>query len=407
MDAGHWSGVLDLQSKAYGEVVSIIGEEGIRQAFSPIEAPSGLPNAAYCSDDWLKLENEHIFARNWFFAGTSGEVPETGDIKPVTVAGTPAILVRDGDGAIRGFHNVCRHRGTRLVASPCRKSAIVCPYHAWNFRLDGSIRSRPHFSAANKIERFDKDRHPELSLYPVRTEVWNGCVFVDLSGEAEPLERWLAPLLARTRAFDFSRIRWAGKQTYRFKSNWKLVLENWMEGYHVFAAHLRLISHAPMEVRWSGEWTDHVFYNDYVAPRLTDGRGEGSLPHFPDLGEEDLRRGMWFACFPNFAAEVYADQFVVLAPTAVSPEETTEELHFFVVGDEAAKSSRHEEGRAELMAMWHALNLEDVEILENLQQGRRSIAFDGSIMSPVWEMPAHQLSQKVICAIAGHRRATL
>ena len=139
----------------------------------------------------------------------------------------------------------------------------------------------------------------------------------------------------------------------------------------------------------AGEWMDHVFYNDYVAPNLTEGRGD-ALPHYPNLSDEDTRRGMWFACLPNFAVQVFADQFVVLASYPVAPDETLEELHFFVVGEAAATAEKHAGGRAELIDMWHDLNLEDVALLERLQKGRRSVAFSGSIMSPAWEGPAHR-----------------
>lgn len=389
---------LDPSSDAYRNVSAIIGEDGIRQTFSDINGISGLPNAAYQSPEWLALENERIFARNWVFAAADGELAEKGSIKPLEVGGTAIFLVRGDDGQVRAFHNVCRHRGTQLVDSPCQKTAIICPYHAWGFRLDGTIRSRPHFHGANQIEKFDDGGNPALNLYPVRSASWNGCHFVDLSGQAPDLETWLQPMLNRTRAFDFSLIRWIGKQSYTIKSNWKLVLENYMEGYHVFAAHPRLIAHAPMEVRWSGEWMDHVFYNDYVAPHVTEGRGDG-LPHYPNLSEDDAKRGMWFAALPNFAAEVYADQFVVLATYPVAPDETLEELHFFVVGDEAQTSPDHEQGREELINMWHSLNLEDVGLLERLQRGRKSVAFEGSNMSPAWEGPAHELSQQVIKTI--------
>jgi choline monooxygenase len=382
-------------AEALRRVTSILGEAGLRQVFNPIEAASGLPNAAYWSRDWFDLETERLFRRGWVFVAADAELEGVGAMKPMTVGGTPVMLVRGEDKTVRAFHNVCRHRGTQLLTEPCRKRSITCPYHAWNYRLDGTLRSRPYFKGPKEVERFDVGDAPELALYPIRLASWNGCHFIDLSGAAPDLEDWLRPMLDRTRAFDFSRIRWIGKSGYTIKANWKLVLENYMEGYHVFAAHPRLIDHAPMDVRWSGEWMEHVFYNDYVAPRITEGRGDG-LPHYPGLSEEDARRGMWFACLPNFAAEVYADQFVILATYPVAPDETYEELHFFVVGEEAASEDRHAEGRAELMKMWHDLNLEDVELLERLQRGRASIAFDGSRMSPAWEGPAHTLSRQIV-----------
>ncbi len=397
MDATLRDTGLDRRSRAYRDAVSIIGEEGVRQTFAPIDEPSGLPNAAYWSHEWLALENSRIFARSWVFAASDGDLDGEGAMKPLEIGGTPIVLVRGADGIVRAFHNVCRHRGTQLVAEPCRHKAITCPYHAWSYRLDGLLSARHHFHGAGEIERFSGEGSG-LDLLPVRCESWNGCHFVNVSGGARKLSEWLRPMLKRTGAFDFSVIRWIGRRDYTIASNWKLVLENYMEGYHVFAAHPRLIAHAPMNVRWSGEWLGHVFYNDYVARELTPGRGT-ALPHFPGLSDEDARRGMWFACFPTFAVQVFADQFVVLASYPVAPDETREELHFFVAGEAAAHEDRFAAARDELLAMWHDLNLEDVELLERLQKGRKSVAFEGSIMSPVWEGPAHQLSQQVLRAI--------
>ncbi len=388
----------DMDPEACRRVREIIGESGVRQALSPIDRISGLPGPAYHSPGWMKLEQERIFARHWVFAATDGELPEAGSIKPLDVGGMPIIMVRGTDGDVRAFHNVCRHRGTLLVAESCSRPLITCPYHAWSYRLDGTIRSRPHFQGADETDTFGDGGDDRLNLLRIRSDSWNGCHFVNLSGNAQVLTDWLAPIFGRTGAYDFSRIRWIGKKCYTVQSNWKLVLENYMEGYHVFAAHPRLLEHAPMSVRWQGEWTEQVFYNDYVASGLTPGRG-GALPHYPGLSDVDRRRGMWFAAFPNFYVEVYADQFVVLGTFPVASDKTLEELHFFVVGDEARNQERYAAAREELVTMWDELNLEDVALLERLQQGRRSAAFAGSNMSPAWEGPSHKLSQKVIEAI--------
>jgi len=393
MDAVNRSG------EAVERVKRLLGTAGYEQALAPIDEVSGLPNSAYWSRDWFALEQETIFRRNWVFAGVAAELAEPGSVRPIEVGGIPIILLRDGEGAVRAFHNHCRHRGTQLVSISCEGArTLTCPYHAWAYGLNGRLRSRPHFHGAGQMERFDDDAADHLNLADVRCETWNGCIFVDVSGDAGPLLEWLGPMLERTSAFDFSQIRWIGKKAYRIGSNWKLVLENYMEGYHVFAAHPRLIAHAPMNVRWSGEWMDHIFYNDYVAPKITEGRGDG-LPHYPNLSDEDSRRGLWFACLPNFAVEVYADQFVVMAIDPTAPDETAEELHFFVVGDEAAEDPRHAAARSELIAMWDELNREDVALLERLQAGRKSPAFQRSVMSPAWEGPAHALARKVVDAV--------
>ena len=380
----------DIRSK----VIKLIGEEGLAQAFAPIEEASGLPNAAYCSDAWLALEQEHCFRRSWVFAGAAAELPKNGDMKPVTIGGAPLIILRDTEGEIRALHNVCRHRGAKLVTQRCRKPMLTCPYHAWSYGLNGKLRTRPHFNGPDVSETFADGGGEKLDLVAVRCEVWNGCIFVNISGDAEPLLDWLAPLLERTPAYDFSAIRWAGKLEFEVEANWKLVYENYMEGYHVFAVHPKLLKFAPMNVRWSGEWDRHVFYNDYVFPELDEGRGEG-LPHYPNLPTADAKRGLWFLCFPHFAAEVYPDQFTVLVSYPIAPDKTREELHVFLIGD-AATSSTFKTAREATLQMWDDLNREDLGMLELLQQGRLSPAYDGGRLSPHWEGPTHDFGRRVV-----------
>ncbi|MEM9497126.1 MAG: aromatic ring-hydroxylating dioxygenase subunit alpha [Pseudomonadota bacterium] len=376
------------------KVISLIGEEGLSQAFAPIEEASGLPNAAYWSNEWLALEQEHCFRRAWVFAGAEAELPEPGQMKPIEIGGAPLIILRDRERKIRGFHNVCRHRGAKLVTERCRKSTLTCPYHAWSYALDGKLRTRPHFRGPGQVDKFNDGGGDQLDLMEVRVETWNGCIFVNVSGDAEPLHTWLRPLLERTGNYDFTSIRWAGKLDFEVNANWKLVYENYMEGYHVFAVHPKLLKFAPMNVRWSGEWDRHVFYNDYVFPELDEGRGEG-LPHYPGLSEENAKRGLWFLCFPHFAAEVFPDQFSVLVSYPVAPDKTREELHVFLIGD-AATSEEHRTAREATLKMWDDLNREDLGMLELLQQGRLSPAYDGGRLSPHWEGPTHDFGRRVV-----------
>ncbi len=391
MVAANWD------SGAVERVKALLGDDGFAQAYAPIEKASGLPNAAYWSREWLALEEERLFRRSWVFAGATAEIPKPGDVKPITIGGAPLIILRDRDDNIRGFHNVCRHRGAQLVTARCNRSSITCPYHAWSYRLDGKLRARPHFHGPDQGDRFEEGGGDKLDLMPVRVATWNGCIFVNVSGECEPIEEWLAPLNRRLAGYDLASTRWAGKIDFDVRANWKLVCENYMEGYHVFAVHRRLLAFAPMQLRWSGEWDGHLFYNDYEFKELEEGRGEG-LPHFPRLPAEDARRGLWFLRFPHFAAEIYPDQLAVLASYPLAPDHTREELHIFLVGD-AASSDAFREARTKVMQMWDDLNREDLAILERLQQGRLSPAYDGGRLSPHWEGPTHQFGRRLIDGI--------
>ncbi len=376
------------------KVKHLLGEEGFEQTFAAIEDTSGLPNAAYWSDEWLKLEQERVFRRSWVFAGADAEIPNPGDMKPIEIGGAPLIVVRGRDNQVRAFHNVCRHRGAKLVTQPCQKSVFTCPYHSWSYALDGKLISRPHFFGPDQHDVIKGGGGPKLDLIEVRCENWNGCLFVNISGDVEPVQQWLAPMLDRTKNYDFSAIRWAGKLDFEIETNWKLVYENYMEGYHVFAVHPRLLKFAPMNVRWSGEWNKHVFYNDYIFPQVEEGRGEG-LPVYPNLPDEDAKRGLWFLCFPHFAAEVYPDQFTLLVSYPQAPNKTREELHVFLIGD-AATADEYKEPREALIKMWDDLNKEDIGMLELLQQGRLSPAYDGGRLSPHWEGPTHDFGRRIV-----------
>ncbi len=379
-------------SDVEARIRDVIGQTGIDATNAPIESASGLPNAAYTDPRWFDLEMSTVFASNWLFVAAAAELSDTGSVHPVDAAGMPLVLVRGADATIRGFHNVCRHRGAALVDSPCRTSAIMCPYHRWSYALDGTLQHRPHFLGPDVHDHVAGAGGADLDLVPVRTATWNGCVFVNPSGDAPELTEWLRPALDRVGQYDLSTMRWAGKLSFDVAANWKLVYENYMEGYHVFSLHPQLLRHAPMSIRWSGEWRDLAFYNDYVAPTITEGRG-AQLPHFPDLGDVDTRRGLWFLRFPQFAAEVFADQLSVLTTRPVAPNRTLEEIHLFVVGDDAAGGESFAAPRAELFQMWRNLNGEDVDVLERLQRGRRSPAYDGGRLSPAWERPTHEFGR--------------
>ena len=385
---------LNVDENVLAQVKHLLGEDGYARTFAPIEEASGLANAAYWSEEWLKLEQEQVFRRSWVFAGATAEIPKVGDIKPIEIGGAPLILVRESADKIIAMHNVCRHRGAKLITEKCHKRNIVCPYHAWNYKLDGTLFMRPHFEGPDIINKVNDPDNDKINLVQTRTEVWNGCIFVNISGDAEPLAEWLKPMLKRTQQYDFSKIRWAGKIEFEVKANWKLVYENYMEGYHVFTVHPKLLKFAPMNLRWSGEWDAHVFYNDYVAPKLEDGRGE-SLPNYAGLTDEEARRGLWFLCFPHFAAEVFADQFSLLVSYPIAPNLTREELHVFVVNDEAM-GAEYDGARKNLLQMWDDLNREDIGMLELLQQGRLSPAYDGGRLSPHWEQPTHDFGKRIV-----------
>ena len=143
-------------------------QESLARVQRPIAEASGLPNEAYTSEAFAACERDGVLARTWTCIGAGAQVPEPGDIRPLSLQGLPLILLRDQAGEIRVFHNVCSHRGMELVSAPCRsRGAIRCPYHSWAYALDGSLKATPLIGGpgTKHCEGFDKAAH---GLKPVR-----------------------------------------------------------------------------------------------------------------------------------------------------------------------------------------------------------------------------------------------
>ena len=184
----------------------------------------------YASEQVYRTDLEKIFFRSWIYAGHVSQLPESGCYFLVEFDRESVIVVRGGDGEIRGFANVCRHRGSRICQQAQGKvRAFVCPYHAWTYELDGSLRSKRAMHAD-----FDQAGY---GLKPVRVGIFHGLVFVNLDPNAPELNASLAPIDASFDIYDLEHTKVACQETYSVDANWKLTIENFMECYHCAPAH--------------------------------------------------------------------------------------------------------------------------------------------------------------------------
>ncbi len=309
-----------------------------------------LPNVAYTSDEFLKLETKLLFARSWMCAGFAYQIPNPGDAIPVTAAGLPIILMRDGNRKIGAFHNVCPHRGTQLLAEPSRgAAALTCPAHGWSYDLSGRVVGKPHFEGPHQ---HSKER--DVCLFPVRSAQWFDVVFVNIDGRAPELADYMAPFTAQLKGYDFSTLRHGGTISYDLASNWKLVHENFIEPYHAAQVHPRLEAWTPA--------TDHRFSHDGVCfingvsfDAGEDGRGSGALPPMPNLTDELSHCGTYLHLFPSIDLNIWPDHVAVFQLTPLAPDRTIERIEVYFSGD-AADSPDYAAARAETFAMWRELN---------------------------------------------------
>ena len=197
----------------------------------PLAEATSMPREMYLSDDILALEKETIFEREWLCAGRTDDVPNPGDYRAFRIGDQPIMMIRGKDGEIRAFANVCRHRMMQLVEGSGNANRIVCPYHAWTYGTDGQLIGAPYM---DKTACFNKKEH---SLAAIRCEIWFGWVYVTLNEQAAPVSEsltHLAGVVERYRMEDYIGIV---SEDTEWTTNWKLLCENFMEGYHLPVAH--------------------------------------------------------------------------------------------------------------------------------------------------------------------------
>ena len=357
----------------------------------PIAEAKGLPNEIYLSEDLAGFERDRLLARTWTCIGVGAQVPNPGDVRPVKLLGLPLLLLRDLAGEIRVFHNVCSHRGAELVSGSCNvKRRLCCPYHSWTYDLQGNLCATPSIGGPGKnaCDGFDKAKH---GLRPVRTAVWFDTVFVNLSGDAPEFADHVAPLAERWKEFDSSLLRHGGSDSslyFEVGCNWKLAVENYCEAYHLPWVHPGLNSYSRLEDhydiehdgRFSGQGT--LVY----SPRLTEDGSE--LPRFPGLSDHWTKGAEYVALYPNVLFGIHADHFYAVYLEPVSANLTREYFEIYYVGDEALGDDYAELRQANSRG-WRAIFNEDQDIVERMQRGRASPAFEGGVFSPAMDGPTH------------------
>ena len=353
---------------------------------------SNLDNAAYTDPEFLQREKRSLFRSTWQFATRLSAIPASGDAIPVEVGGTPLFVLRDGAGEVRVFANVCPHRGARLLAEPCNvQRSIVCPYHAWAFGLDGTLMGRPHFYGADKHDRAN-DGEPRPTLWPIRAEVWFDWVFVNIDGQAQPLQTLIEPLIKRLDHYDFSGCVYGGELTFDVPANWKLAHENYLDVLHKFKIHPELEKAAPLRTNSAFEWHGDIAVVDHALENPTEGRGS-ELPTLPGVSDRVRNLGVAAHLFPNTNFMYWRDQLVLFICEPLGPERTRE--RFFIYFADSAMDASFSAARQAVLDTWDHLNRQDLRPLEWMQQGRHSDRFDGGSFSPFWDPQIQEYLRRI------------
>ena len=336
---------------------------------------STLPAPFYTDPAYFERELDALFRSMWICAGRAEEVERPGQFVLRDVAGDSVIITRSPDRRVHAFHNVCRHRGTRLCTDATGQfsGSIQCPYHAWTYGLDGRLIGAPHM---DEVPHFRKEDYP---LHRVAVEIWDGHLFVNLnrhSSEApRPLAAQLADLPGKFRSWRMEDLRLGRRIVYDVKANWKLIIQNYNECLHCPNLHpaLNQLSHylsgenEPLNAAYMGGRMD---LRPGVETLSVDGVCRRAL--LPDLSAEDRRRVYYYAIFPNLLLSLHPDYMMVHTLWPIAPDRTVNvcEWHF-----QPSELARPDFDAADAIDFWDMTNRQDWHVCELSQAGIASRAY--------------------------------
>jgi phenylpropionate dioxygenase-like ring-hydroxylating dioxygenase large terminal subunit len=333
-----------------------------------------LPYDWYVDPAVLRLEQERVFRRFWQYAGRADQVAEPGAYFTSRAGDVPVVVVRDRNGELRGFVNVCRHRGSLVCEGSGYRETLQCPYHAWTYDLDGSLRAAPR---SELEEGFDRE---SLGLRPVAIGTWGPFVFVNPDADAAPLEETLGelPELVAAAGIDVDALAFHHRADSAYDANWKVCCENFLECYHCQVAHpgfskvvdVSRDAYVLDESRW---------FSSQFGPVRERPRGD-----FDPAG--DVPRGQFHFLFPNVTINVMPGRpNLSIGPVIPAAAERTERfLDYFFLSDE------DETWIADLLEFDDQVGREDAVLVERVQRGLRSGMLDGGrLMADSERLIAH------------------
>jgi len=342
-----------------------------------------LPQNHLISPEVFAKEQERIFSTQWLCVGHQSQLAKPGDYFVQEVVGESLIILRDQKRGVRGFYNVCRHRGTRICEekSGHLRETLQCPYHAWTYGLDGRLVGAPHM---DKVDGFNKAQY---SLHAVSLALWEGFIFVNLAKEPPPLETVFAPLAGKFSHWNLSKLRSAKRIEYDVRANWKLIFQNYSECYHCPLVHPALSKLTPYDSA-ENDLCEGPFLGGFMP--ITKGNsltmsGNVCALSVGDIKAEDHHRVFYYSIFPNMLLSLHPDYVMVHQLWPESPERVLIYCDLFFHPDAFGRSDFHPDDAVEF---WDMTNRQDWHVCELSQQGIASRAYQPGPYSPRESIPA-------------------
>jgi phenylpropionate dioxygenase-like ring-hydroxylating dioxygenase large terminal subunit len=344
-----------------------------------------LPAHWYTSPVHYHEEQQTIFRKSWLFVGLIEDVAQPGDFFTIQIGDVPLVIVRDG-ATLRAFVNVCRHRGSVVATAPCgNRATLQCPYHAWTYRLDGTLHRAP---GMGDEANFDPSA---FSLVPTRLETWGPFIFVNLDSHAAPLAATLGELpdLVAGTGLDFSKIRRRVRRTQVIDANWKAVIDNYLECYHCPVAHpgfCDLIDVTDYHI------TEYEYFSTQTGSLKASKPGKDEHPYDASQGVTD---GFYAYLWPTFTLNIYPGPGNVSLNLFI-PQDAD---HTLAIYDYCFADAVSEAASAEFIRFIDQVQDEDAVLCANVQRGLRSGFFAGGRLMQSRERALYHFQNLVACSM--------
>ena len=372
-----------------------------------VERTGTLPNDWYTSTELFELERRTFFREVWHCVGRSEQVAEPGQYFTCEVANEQVVVARGRDGELRAMSNVCLHRAGPVALGCGKRNAFQCPYHGWMFELDGRVRR------ARGMEGTEAFEPATLRLPQFRVGTWGPTVWVTLEDAAPSLDVWLADVTPRLANYRVDQLQFAGGRRWRIRCNWKMYVDNYMEGYHIPFVHPGLAqSLSPSIYTYRlGDYTNEQ-YGGEPHPRGPGSRVAGILggtqefrklkPPMPGLDESE-RTGYYFHwVFPLTTINFTPDGLLMFTVRPVGPELTESTFLWWLP---EATSFEERLLQAAIVNFGHLVNTEDYEICERAQKGMQSSVYHRGRYAATQEMCLHHFHRLLTSHLRPHLEA--
>jgi choline monooxygenase len=320
---------------------------------------STLPARWYTDPEFFAQDRERIFGRTWQPVGRVEQLQRPGDFVATDAAGEPVVLARDGAGQLRAFSNVCRHRAGSVAEGCGNRQTLQCAYHGWTYALDGKLLGTPEFEG---VENFDRASY---GLVPLRVAAFGPFVFVNLDRTAQPLEATLGAIVEQTAGLGLEHMRLCERRVYDIACNWKVYVDNYLEGYHLPMAHPGLYR----ELDYSQYRVEtHRFHSRQHAPFRKTGSESSERLYAADAPE-----ALYYWVFPNWMLNVYPDNVSLNIIVPLTPERTRTVFEWYVP---PSAGPGVPEAIARTIAFGEQTQVEDIALCEAVQVRLRSRTYD-------------------------------